>query len=201
MHAAERQLWADGCTNVAGIDEAGRGPLAGPVVAAAVVMPRGVWVEGVDDSKKLSPARREELFGRIMTSATAIGIGVIYHDVIDRINILNATIQAMEDAVGSLSIVPDHILVDGNRGLRTSIPCSAIIDGDATCSVIAAASIIAKVTRDRMMLEFDRQYPGYGFAQHKGYGTLQHRTAIARLGLSPIHRRTFTVKFPAAVEL
>ena len=201
MLAAERLFWSEDFCHVAGVDEAGRGPLAGPVVAAAVVMPRGTWVEGVDDSKKLSPDRRDVLFDRIMERAAAVGVGVVSHEIIDEINILNATFRAMEEAVGSLHVIPDHILVDGPRALRTGIPCSAIIDGDAKCSVIAAASIIAKVTRDRLMLEYDRQYPGYGFARHKGYGTMEHRAAIARLGLSPIHRRSFTVKFPTEVIL
>jgi ribonuclease HII len=192
--ACERSLWARGFRAVAGVDEAGRGPLAGPVVAAAVIMPVGIGVHGVDDSKKLSPLRREELFDVIVKRAAAVGIGIVPHDVIDRINILNATLEAMRRAIEELEVVPEHILVDGNQTIRVNIPCTAVVDGDARCSAIAAASIIAKVTRDRLMREYDRQYPGYDFAKHKGYGTRGHREAIMRLGLCPIHRRSFAVK-------
>ncbi len=192
----EQALWNSGLLRVAGIDEAGRGPLAGPVVAAAVVFQPGTFVEGVDDSKKLTARHRNELFDRIIARAAAVGVGVVDHTVIDEINIFQATLRAMAEAVGSLGVQPDHLLVDGNRTLGIGIPCTAIVDGDALCSVIAAASIIAKVTRDRMMVDFDRQYPGYGFAKHKGYGTEEHRAAILRLGPSPIHRRTFAVKPP-----
>jgi ribonuclease HII len=190
----ERALWSRGFRLLAGIDEAGRGPLAGPVVAAAVVLPVGVILPGVDDSKKLSPRRREELADLIRSRALAVATGIVPHERIDEINILNATLQAMRQAVESLGLRPDHLLVDGNRSPDTGIPCVAIVDGDALSSSIAAASIIAKVTRDRLMVEYDRQYPGYGFARHKGYGTREHREAIERLGFCPIHRRSFAVK-------
>lgn len=180
---------------VAGIDEAGRGPLAGPVVAAAVIFPAGVYIDGVDDSKKLSPARREVLFDQIMCEAHAVGVGTVDSGLIDQINILNATFLAMDRAVGDLRVRPGHLLVDGNRfspGVSCSgIPFSTIIGGDARCFSVAAASIIAKVTRDRMMEQFDKEFPGFGFAAHKGYGTAQHREAIERLGFCAIHRRSF----------
>ncbi len=194
MH--ERVLWSRGIRLVAGIDEAGRGPLAGPVVAAAVVLPAGVFLPGVDDSKKLSPARREELAALIRDRALAVATGIVAHERIDEINILNATMQAMCQAVEALAVRPEHLLVDGPRGPDTGIPCSAIVDGDSLSFSIAAASIIAKVTRDHLMVEYDEQYPGYGFARHKGYGTREHREAIARLGFCPIHRRSFSVKIP-----
>jgi len=195
----ERVLWARGIRSVAGVDEAGRGPLAGPVVAAAVIMPVDTYIPGVDDSKKLSPLRREELFDVILRQAAAVGVGVVAHYVVDEINILNAALEAMAMAVRDLAVVPEHILVDGNRSLHLGIPCTAIVDGDAMCSAIAAASIVAKVTRDRLMVEYDREYPGYGFARHKGYGTRAHREAIMRLGLCPIHRRSFAIKPPEEV--
>jgi ribonuclease HII len=180
---------------VAGIDEAGRGPLAGPVVAAAVVFQAGTFIPGVDDSKKLTPRTRAGLFDQIMSRALAVGVGAVDNTVIDEINILNATFLAMDRAVSSLGVRPGHLIVDGNLfrpGSATAgIPFSTVTGGDGVCFSIAAASIVAKVTRDRLMEEFDRVYPGYGFARHKGYGTPDHRAAIFRLGLSPIHRRTF----------
>jgi ribonuclease HII len=187
----EEMLWRQGIERVAGIDEAGRGPLAGPVVAAAVVFPIGSFVEGVDDSKKLSPARREELFRRICDEALSVGIGIVDHDAIDTMNILQATYEAMHRAVARLTVCPDHLLVDGNRFAGRGIPFTTIVGGDGFCHAIAAASIVAKVTRDRVMVEQDALYPEYGFARHKGYGTVQHRAAIARHGLCPIHRRSF----------
>lgn len=198
--AHERMYWEHGLRSVAGVDEAGRGPLAGPVVAAAVIMPVGMYIPGVDDSKKLSPSRREELYDIIMKHAVAVGVGVVHHLVIDEINILHATLQAMREAVDQLAVAPEHILIDGNRLPGIAIPCTAIVDGDACCSVIASASIVAKVRRDRMMMDYDQQYPGYGFAKHKGYGTREHREAIVRLGFCPIHRRSFAVKTPAEVR-
>ncbi len=199
MLVHENRLWSRGLVRVAGIDEAGRGPLAGPVVAAAVVLPVGTFIPGVDDSKKLSARHRNELFDCIMSHAVSVGVGIVGHDVIDEINIYHAALRAMGEAVRTLDPQPEHILVDGNALLHIGIPCTAIVDGDACCSAIAAASIIAKVTRDRIMIDFDRTYPGYGFAKHKGYGTLEHREAIARLGLSPIHRHSFTVKIPESI--
>jgi ribonuclease HII len=185
---------------VAGIDEAGRGPLAGPVVAAAVVFQAGTFITGVDDSKRLTPRARAGLFDQIMIRATAVGIGSVDNTVIDDINILNATFLAMDRAVGSLGIRPGHLIVDGNlfrSGTATSgIPFTTVVGGDGECFSIAAASIVAKVTRDRLMVEFDREYPGYGFARHKGYGTADHREAILRLGMCPIHRRSFRAAIP-----
>lgn len=187
----EEALWRCGIRHVAGVDEAGRGPLAGPVVAAAVIFPPGVLIAGVDDSKKLSPEEREEVFGAIHEHAVAVGVGIVGHAEIDKINILQATFKAMHCALTSLTVSPGHILVDGNRFVGSGVPFTAIVDGDASCHAIAAASIIAKVTRDRLMCEYDRLYPGYGFARHKGYGTAAHREALSRLGVCPIHRRSF----------
>jgi len=190
----ERKLWNSGLRLVAGIDEAGRGPLAGPVVAAAVIVGIEFYLPEVDDSKKLSAAQRERLYDAIMDGALAVGIGSVDHEVIDRINILNATIEAMHRAVESLRLTPEFLLIDGNHYRGGDIPFATIVDGDELCFSIAAASIIAKVTRDRRMEQYDREFPGYGFARHKGYGTREHREAIGRLGASPIHRRSFTVK-------
>ena len=187
----EEALWRCGIRHVAGVDEAGRGPLAGPVVAAAVIFPPGVLIAGVDDSKKLSPERREALFSAIHEHAVAVGVGIVGHAEIDEINILQATFKAMHGALTSLAVSPGHILVDGNRFVGSGVPFTAIVDGDARCHAIAAASIIAKVTRDRLMCEYDLLYPGYGFARHKGYGTAAHREALSRLGVCPIHRRSF----------
>ena len=180
-----------GFGSVAGIDEAGRGPLAGPVVAAAVILPQGKQLPGVTDSKKLSPAKRDELYELIMTTALAVGVGCSDAILIDEINILQATLSAMNQAVMKLAIVPDYLLVDGISPLPTRIPQKTIKKGDSLSLSIAAASIIAKVTRDRMMGEFDAQFPGYGFAGHKGYGSAAHMSAIAELGPCPIHRKTF----------
>ncbi|HZV11744.1 MAG TPA: ribonuclease HII, partial [Candidatus Kapabacteria bacterium] len=163
----EQELWEQGFTYIAGIDEAGRGPLAGPVVAAAVIFPPETSIQGINDSKKLSPEQRELLFPKIYAEALAVGIGIVDAGIIDDINILNATFRAMSQAVDSLGVSPHHLLVDGNRFYRSPIPYTTIIAGDAICYSIAAASVVAKVTRDRMMHEFDEQYPGYGFARHK----------------------------------
>jgi ribonuclease HII len=189
-----------GVHHVAGIDEAGRGPLAGPVVAAAVVFPAGIRIAGVDDSKKLSPRARAYLFDEIMRRALSVGVGSVDNTVIDEINILNASFLAMDRAVGSLGVRPGHLIVDGNLfrpgPVTSGIPFTTITGGDGECFSIAAASIVAKVTRDRMMTEFDMIYPGYGFARHKGYGTADHRSAIHRLGVCPIHRRSFHSSVP-----
>lgn len=187
----EHALHERGIRFVAGVDEAGRGPLAGPVVAAAVILPDGVSLPGVDDSKKLTAAKRDALYDVILASALATGTGIVGHEEIDRINILQATYRAMHLALAALRITPEHVLVDGNRFAGTGVPFTTIVDGDALSQSIAAASIIAKVTRDRLLCEYDRQYPGYGFARHKGYGTAQHRAAIIAHGPCPIHRRTF----------
>lgn len=187
----EREYWRSGTVSVAGVDEAGRGPLAGPVVAAAVIFPPEHFIEGVRDSKLLTEDEREELYARIVAEASAYGIGIVQPEVIDQINILQATYRAMHEAIRSLSVEPSLLLVDGNRFLDMGIPFRTIVDGDALSFSIAAASIIAKVTRDRLMMAYDAQFPGYGFAQHKGYATPQHREAIRRLGLCEIHRRSF----------
>lgn len=190
-HEAER--WAAGAVLVAGVDEAGRGPLAGPVVAAAVVLPRALEISGIDDSKRLTPAKREELFGRINAEAVGVGVGIVSEKVIDEINILRATFRAMRDAVARLNRAPDHVLVDGDRIPDLEVPQTAIHRGDEKSAAIAAASIVAKVTRDRMLVEYDARYPGYGFARHKGYGTPEHIAALTRLGPCEIHRRSFRV--------
>ena len=180
-----------GYAQVAGIDEAGRGPLAGPVVAAAVLLPPDLDLPGVNDSKKLSAATRERLFTEIMARAVAVGVGCSQAQEIDRINILQATLQAMEQAVRLLAPTPDYLLIDGISAVPINIPQKTLKQGDSRSVSIAAASIIAKVTRDRLMVEYDREFPGYGFAAHKGYGCESHMQAIARLGPCPIHRRTF----------
>jgi ribonuclease HII len=183
---------------VAGVDEAGRGPLAGPVVAAAVIFSPGTFIEGVDDSKRLSASERERLFTPILQNALAVGIGTVANDIIDEINILNATFLAMDEAVKALGRTPGHLLIDGNAfragAASAGIPCTTVVGGDARCFSIAAASVVAKVTRDRIMLDYDRMFPGFGFARHKGYGTPEHRAAIDRLGYCPIHRRSFALR-------
>jgi len=195
--ASEEALWRRGVRYVAGVDEAGRGPLAGPVVAAAVIFPSGLRIAGVDDSKKLTAARREQLFTVISENAIAVGVGIVGHEEIDESNILRATYKAMHGALASLAVPAEHVLVDGNRFVGSGIPFTTIVDGDARCHAIAAASIVAKVTRDRLMCAYDLLYPGYGFARHKGYGTAAHREALERLGMCPIHRRTFLGNFLA----
>ena len=187
----ELSLWAKGIRNVVGVDEAGRGPLAGPVVAAAVVFPSGTLIKGVEDSKKLTERKREELFPLIKEQALGVGVGIVDHEVIDRINILQATILAMHKAIDELGVAPDFVIVDGNTFRHDLYHFRNIVDGDEKSFTIAAASIIAKVTRDRLMREYHLQYPLYGFAQHKGYGTKHHLEAIRRYGLCAIHRRSF----------
>jgi len=187
----ERLAFRQGYRSVAGVDEAGRGSLAGPVVAAAVILARDVPMPGVNDSKKLTPAQREALYSRIMKNAQSVGIGYGDHALVDDINILQATLQAMKQAVGMLSIKPDFILIDGTFKISVPLPQKTIKKGDSASLSIAAASIIAKVTRDRLMIECDDRYPGYGFAAHKGYGCAAHLAAIAELGPCAIHRKTF----------
>ncbi len=176
---------------IVGIDEAGRGPWAGPVVAAAVVLNPDRIPQGIDDSKALDADERERLFERIMVTALAVGVGVGDVDRIDRDNILAATMWAMAEAVGALSLKPRLALIDGNRAPRLACAGRTIVKGDAKCLSIAAASIVAKVTRDRMMIALGRELPGYGFERHKGYGTPEHRAALVRLGLTVQHRRSF----------
>jgi ribonuclease HII len=188
----ERQQWQNGRQIVAGVDEAGRGPLAGPVVAAAVVFPPSLSdTFGINDSKKLSPKNRERLKPLIEDIALAIGVGIVDHIDIDRINILQATYKAMQIAVQQLSFMPDFVLIDGRGIPDLEMPCESIIKGDSKSVSIAAASIIAKVTRDHIMIDMHEKYPHYGFTQHKGYGTKKHIQAIREHGLSPIHRRSF----------
>lgn len=187
----EKTVYRNGFTFVAGIDEAGRGPLAGPVMAAAVILPVGLSINGVDDSKKLTPDKREKLFEIIMAQALSVGVGIMSPAEIDRINILQATRRAMLAAVQQLSPQPDYLLIDGISSIDSAVPQKTIKKGDSLSLSIAAASIIAKVTRDRLMIEMDSKYPGYGFAGHKGYGSAAHMDAIRRLGPSPIHRLTF----------
>lgn len=182
------------CQAVCGIDEAGRGPLAGPVVAGAVILPRDCEILFLNDSKKLSEKRREALFEEIKEKAVSWSIGVVGPDVIDEINILQATYQAMRQAIQGLSVEPDLLLNDAVTIPQVTIPQVPIIKGDAKSVSIAAASIMAKVTRDRMMVEYDRLFPEYGFAKHKGYGTGAHIAAIRALGPCPIHRRSFITR-------
>ena len=192
MLTHERRLWASGRSLIAGVDEVGRGPLAGPVVAAAVILPHDFDVLGVDDSKKLSPRKREELFEIIKERALAWSVGRAGPERIDEINILEATKEAMARAVEGLSLRPDHVLIDGNFTVRSlALPQTAIVKGDANSTSIAAASILAKVTRDRYMEEMELQYPGYAFASNKGYGTAAHYEGLKKFGPTPIHRKTF----------
>ena len=195
----ERALALRGCARIAGVDEAGRGPLAGPVVAAAVIFP-AVWIDGglpdalkgLNDSKQLTAGQRERFF-TVLTSLPEIRYAIAAADasVIDAINILQATHQAMNNALAALAPAPEHVLVDGLEVRSLRWPQTPLVKGDSRSFSIAAASVLAKVTRDRQMLDYDRQFPGYGFAQHKGYGTAQHLAALARLGPTPIHRRSF----------
>jgi ribonuclease HII len=205
----ERDLWSRGLVLVAGVDEAGRGPLAGPVVAAAVILPC-TWSESgfdkrlvdLNDSKQLNEAQREYFF-QILTTHLEIrhAIAIMDEAAIDRINILQATHRAMNNALAQLQPQPQHVLVDGRPVKSMTLPQTALVKGDARSYSIAAASVLAKVTRDRLMLEFDRQFPQYGFAEHKGYGTPQHLAAITRLGPCPIHRMTFAPLKPTQATL
>ena len=192
----EKDLYSKGIKRICGIDEAGRGPLAGPVVIAAVIMPEDSFIEGVNDSKKVSEKKREKLYDEITGSAIAWGVGIIDQNEIDEINILNATKKGLTLALKELAEKPDIILVDALTGIDTlGIPYQSIIKGDAKSYSIAAASIIAKVTRDRIMRQWDEIYPEYGFDKHKGYGTKAHIEAIRNYGICQIHRRTFVKNF------
>ncbi len=192
----ERELYQKGFQKICGIDEAGRGPLAGPVVIAGVIMPLDSKIEGVNDSKKVAEKKREKLYDLILEEAISYSVAIIGQDVIDEINILNATKQGVTKVVEELDIKPDLILVDALTQINTKgIPYDSIVKGDAKCYSIAAASIIAKVTRDRIMREWEEVYPQYGFSGHKGYGTAKHIAAIKEYGLCPIHRRSFTKNF------
>ena len=187
----EREIQIRGFQSIAGIDEAGRGPLAGSVVAAAVVLPKKHTIFGIADSKKLSAKKREALFNAIYEQALAVGVGIVNQKEIDKINILQASLKAMRLAVLDLRCDADYLLVDGIHTISTTIPQSAIVKGDSKSPSIAAASIIAKVTRDRMMVEYHNLFPEYNFAKNKGYGTKEHKLAIQRFGCCEIHRKTF----------
>ena len=196
MSVFEKEAYEKGYTYIAGMDEAGRGPLAGPVVAASVILPKDCLIEGVNDSKKVSEKKREKLYDDITQNAIAWGVGIVDNQVIDEINILEATRKAMHEAICQLKVKPDYILIDAEKKVDTNgIPYMPIIKGDALSISIAAASIVAKVTRDRMMREYDRMFPVYGFEKHKGYGTKAHIDAIRENGLCMIHRKTFCEKF------
>jgi ribonuclease HII len=187
----EAQAWRTGLSRIAGIDEAGRGPLAGPVVAAAVVIAPDRRIKGLCDSKVLPAEKREALFAVIQERAVAVGVGVVDHLTIDRINILEATRVAMMQALAALALIPELVITDFVKLRECPCPQRNLVDGDARCATVAAASIIAKVTRDRLMHALDAEFPAYGFAKHKGYATAEHIAAIDRHGLCPLHRRSF----------
>ena len=195
MLEIEEGLYSKGIKLVCGVDEAGRGPLCGPVVAAAVILKPDSKIEGVNDSKKLSEKKREQVYENIMENALAVGVGMSDVDVIESVNILNATKLAMKEAISKLKVQPEYVLIDGNQMIDITIPGETVVHGDAISESIAAASIVAKVTRDRMLIEWDKEYPEYGFAKHKGYGTKAHTDAIAKYGLTPLHRPSFCTKF------
>lgn len=190
MLAYEKELYTQGIQLIAGVDEVGRGPLAGPVVAAAVILPENCKIPGLNDSKKIPKSKHKEIYEAVLQNAIAIGIGVKDNQVIDQVNIYEATKLAMMEAIGQLDPQPQHLLIDAMR-LDLPISQTSIIKGDANSLSIAAASIVAKVTRDQMMEEFDREYPGYDFAQNAGYGTTKHLAGLDQLGVTPIHRRSF----------
>ena len=190
MLTYEKECYARGMELIAGVDEVGRGPLAGPVVAAAVILPKACKIPGLNDSKKIPKSKHKEIYEAVLQNAIAIGIGVKDNQVIDQVNIYEATKLAMMEAIGQLEPQPQHLLIDAMR-LDLPIPQTSIIKGDANSLSIAAASIVAKVTRDQMMEEFDKEYPGYDFAQNAGYGTAKHLAGLDKLGVTPIHRRSF----------
>ena len=190
MLAYEKECYARGMELIAGVDEVGRGPLAGPVVAAAVILPKGCKISGLNDSKKIPKSKHKEIYEAVLQNAIAIGIGVKDNQVIDQVNIYEATKLAMMEAIGQLDPQPQHLLIDAMK-LDLPIPQTSIIKGDANSLSIAAASIVAKVTRDQMMEEFDCEYPGYDFTQNAGYGTANHLAGLHKLGVTPIHRRSF----------
>lgn len=191
----EDRYFADGVKLICGVDEAGRGPLAGPVCAAAVILPPHIELPGLNDSKKLTDKRRRELYPMIKEAAVAYGIGFASHEEIDEINILQATYLAMERAIAQLRVSPDLLLIDGNRAKDFGIPAQTVVKGDSLSASIAAASVLAKVTRDDLMLEMAEKYPEYAFEIHKGYGTKKHYEALTEHGMCPIHRKTFLRKF------
>ncbi|NQP58758.1 ribonuclease HII [Streptococcus suis] len=186
----EKALYENGVELIAGIDEVGRGPLAGPVVAAAVILPKGCKIRYLNDSKKIPKSKHEAIYNEIIEHAVSVGVGVKDAAVIDQVNIYEATKLAMLEALGQLSQEPEHLLIDAMK-LDTSIPQTSIIKGDANSLSIAAASIVAKVTRDKMMADYDKEFSGYGFAKNAGYGTAEHLEGLNKLGITPIHRKTF----------
>lgn len=190
MLAYEKELYTQGIDLIAGVDEVGRGPLAGPVVAAAVILPKACKIPGLNDSKKIPKSKHKEIYEAVLQNAIAIGIGIKDNQVIDQVNIYEATKLAMMEAIGQLEPQPQHLLIDAMK-LDLPIPQTSIIKGDANSLSIAAASIVAKVTRDQMMEEFDCEYPGYDFTQNAGYGTANHLAGLHKLGVTPIHRRSF----------
>ena len=190
MLAYEKECYARGMELIAGVDEVGRGPLAGPVVAAAVILPKACKIPGLNDSKKIPKSKHKEIYEAVLQNAIAIGIGIKDNQVIDQVNIYEATKLAMMEAIGQLEPQPQHLLIDAMK-LDLPIPQTSIIKGDANSLSIAAASIVAKVTRDQMMEEFDCEYPGYDFTQNAGYGTANHLAGLDKLGVTPIHRRSF----------
>lgn len=195
MWEIENSLYSETVQLICGVDEAGRGPLAGPVCAAAVILPRDLQIPGLTDSKKLTDKKRRELFPVIQEQAVAYGIGLASEREIDEINILQATFLAMRRALDQLSVRPDLALIDGNRETDFGLPVKTVVKGDSLSANIAAASILAKVTRDNIMIQLSEQYPEYGFEIHKGYGTKAHYAALTEHGASPVHRRSFLKKF------
>lgn len=193
----ENSLYSDEIRLIAGVDEAGRGPLAGPVCAAAVILPKDLLIPGLNDSKKLTEKKRDELYDIILEKAEAYSIAMASEQEIDEVNILQATFLAMRRALDGLAIRPDLALIDGNRETDFGLPVKTVVKGDSLSANIAAASILAKVTRDRLMEEYDKQYPEYGFAVHKGYGTKRHYAALDEHGQCPIHRKSFLKKYEA----
>jgi ribonuclease HII len=191
MDYFEKMYYRRGYQKIAGVDEVGRGPLAGPVVAAAVILPKDGISPQLFDSKQISSKKREALYSSILNEALGVGVGVVGQEEIDRINIFQATLRAMVTAIENLPFPPDFLLIDGTQGLKFSVSQKSIIKGDRLSNSIAAASIVAKVTRDRMMLECHQKYPQYNFARHKGYGTKEHRRAIEKFGVCELHRKTF----------
>ncbi|CAM3541498.1 ribonuclease HII [Streptococcus sanguinis SK1 = NCTC 7863] len=186
----EKELYQTGFRAIAGIDEVGRGPLAGPVVAAAVILPPGCKIKGLNDSKKIPKKKHQDIYQAVMDKALAVGVGLIDNEIIDQVNIYEATKLAMKEALSKLCLKPDYLLIDAMK-LDIDIPQESIIKGDANSLSIAAASIVAKVTRDKLMADYDKEYPGYDFAQNAGYGTKSHLQGLERHGVTPIHRKTF----------
>ncbi len=197
MYELEQELFDAGIHYIAGVDEAGRGPLAGPVCVASVVLKDGQFIEGINDSKKLSEKKRDFLYDKIINEAVAYSIILIDEKTIDEINILNATFKGMNEAVDTLSVKPDMVLIDGNAIKGMSLPHQCVVKGDAKCNSIGAASILAKVTRDRYMMDMHKKYPLYAFDKHKGYPTKLHYECLSNFGISPIHRMSFLKKWLA----